>query len=261
MRFYLGTDHASWLWKEPPPYPLFISRRVLEPYRTLKRAQTRWALDSGGFTELNMFGEWRTTPYEYVAKVQRYMDEIGSLDWAAPQDWMCEPNVLAKTGLTVLEHQRRTVRNYLDLRTLSPQLPIIPALQGWEPDDYLRHRDMYDRAGIDLTAVPLVGMGTFCRRANLRPVHDLVHRLASDGISMHGFGVKRDGLPVMGPDLASADSLAWSLGARLAPGNLCGVSHKAKKCSHCRRWATMWADRVVASIGTEPLQLSIARYV
>jgi len=204
-----------------------------------------------------MYGEWRTTPRQYIAKIQRYVNEIGSLDWAAPQDWMCEPFVLAKTGKTIKEHQQLTIRNYLELKTLSPQLPVIPALQGWQPDDYLHHRDMYDTAGIDLTDVPLVGMGTFCRRANLTPVHNLVHRLHQDGINMHGFGVKQDGLPVMGPDLASADSLAWSLAARLAPKRLCGQQHRAQKCSHCRTWATTWADRVVKNIGTGHLQLAI----
>ena len=96
-----------------------------------------------------MYGEWRTTPHQYVALVQRYVNEIGWLDWAAPQDWMCEPFVLAKTGKTITEHQRLTVNNYLDLKTLSPQLPIIPALQGWQPDDYLRHAEMYEHAGIE----------------------------------------------------------------------------------------------------------------
>ncbi len=34
----------------------------------------------------------------------RYRDEIGCLLWAAPHDWMCEPWITAKTGLTVAEH-------------------------------------------------------------------------------------------------------------------------------------------------------------
>jgi hypothetical protein len=254
MIFYLGTDDAYWLWDNTPPHPLFISRRRLERYKNLKPSNTRWALDSGGFTELNMYGEWRTSPHKYVALVQRYANEIGNLDWAAPQDWMCEPSVLAKTGKTVTEHQQLTVNNYLTLKTLSPTLPIIPALQGWQPDDYLRHIEMYDKAGIDLTKAPTVGMGTFCRRANLKPVHNLVYRLWENGLKMHGFGVKQDGLPIMGNYLQSADSLAWSLTARLAPGPLCGTQHRAKKCSHCRTWATQWANNINNNIGTAGIQ-------
>lgn len=260
MKFYLGTHLANWLWDNTPPHALFISRRRLQRYKNLKPANTTWALDSGGFTELNLYGRWETTPRQYVAQIQRYKNEIGNLDWAAPQDWMCEPFVLAKTGKTVTEHQQLTVNNYLDLKTLASHLPIIPALQGWEPDDYLRHIEMYDRAGIDLTKAPTVGMGTFCRRANLKPLHNLVYRLQQYGLKMHAFGVKQDGLPVMGNYLQSADSLAWSFTARYAPGQLCDTPHTAKKCANCRTWATRWANNVTRDIGTAPLQPELPMY-
>lgn len=258
MRFYLGTDEANWLWTGHNRHPLFVSRRRIVRYKKLQPANTRWALDSGGFTELNMYGRWQTTPHQYAAQVQRFVNEIGQLDWAAPQDWMCEPQVLRRTGLTVEQHQALTVRNYIDLKTISPQLPFIPALQGWHADDYLRHVDMYQHAGIDLTAVPIVGMGTFCRRASTRPVQQLVQRLANDGLNMHGFGVKQDGLPIMGHHLHSSDSMAWSLTARFAQTRLCDEPHRATKCVHCRTWAQQWADRVITHIGTQPEQLSYA---
>ena len=37
----------------------------------------------------------RTDPGLYAARVRRYRDQIGRLAWAAPQDWMCEPAILA----------------------------------------------------------------------------------------------------------------------------------------------------------------------
>ena len=40
-----------------------------------------------------------------------------------PQDRMCEPEQLAITGLTVEEHQRRTVDNFVELRDLAPGPP------------------------------------------------------------------------------------------------------------------------------------------
>jgi hypothetical protein len=205
-----------------------------------------------------MFGEWRTTPETYVRAVRRYIDEIGSLDWAAPQDWMCEPEIIRKTGRSVRDHQDLTCRNLLILRDLDPDLPIVPVLQGWQPDDYLRHLEMYDRFGIDLFAEPLVGLGTFCRRANLRPVHDLVLGLTERGLRAHGFGVKRDGLPVLGHVLQSSDSTAWSLAARKSPSRLCGATHRAKRCNNCREWASTWADTTVATIGSQPIQYPLA---
>ncbi len=136
-RFYLGTHQPGWLARRPEP--LFISDRRLRTYRRLPVAVGTWALDSGGFTELAAHGSWERgpTPAEYVARIRRYAAEVGGLLWAAPQDWMCEPWMTAKTGLTVAEHQRRTIDNFTQLRDLAPDLPIVPVVQGWTVADYL----------------------------------------------------------------------------------------------------------------------------
>src|SRR5438874_2025360 len=137
--FFLGTHHPGWL--ASAPVPLFVSDRRLRSYRRLPRATVVWALDSGGFTELFGYGSWEhgPTPAQYVARVKRYRDEIGMLAWAAPQDWMCEPWIVAKTGLSIVEHQRRTVANFVQLRDLAaaaglPDGLIRPVVQGWQPD-------------------------------------------------------------------------------------------------------------------------------
>jgi hypothetical protein len=84
--FYLGTHQPHWLWNQAADFPLFVSHRTLRRYTTLRRSTHGWALDSGGFSEVSQFGEWRTSPREYVAAVARYDTEIGSLHWAAPQE-------------------------------------------------------------------------------------------------------------------------------------------------------------------------------
>ncbi len=88
MRFWLGVHKPAWL--ERTSVPLMVSHRILHERRTLPRTRGPWVLDSGGFTELSMYGGWWTTPADYVAAARRYADEIGQLAWAAPQDWMCE---------------------------------------------------------------------------------------------------------------------------------------------------------------------------
>jgi hypothetical protein len=114
MRFYLGIHHPHWL--RSVPVPVFVSHAALSRY---KRALPRrldgaiWALDSGAFSEIDKYGRWVTTPEAYIMAVRRYRDEIGGLAWAAPMDWMCEPFMVAKTGLTVRVHQRRTVDSVL----------------------------------------------------------------------------------------------------------------------------------------------------
>src|SRR5436190_20996822 len=106
-RFYLGTHEASWLARLD--VPLFVSHVRLRRFKTLPAARTAWALDSGGFTELSKNDRWVTEPAAYVDACRRYMAEIGRLDWAAPMDWMCEPFMVAKTGLSVDCHQPFTV--------------------------------------------------------------------------------------------------------------------------------------------------------
>ena len=249
-RFYLGTHEVSWL--ERTAAPLFVSHRRLALRRRLPRARGLWALDSGGFTELSMHGRWETTPAAYAAAVRRYRDEIGGLLWAACQDWMCEPVVLARTGLSVREHQRRSVRSYLELRELAPDLPFLPVLQGWRLDDYRHAIGVFEGHGVDLREAPLVGLGSVCRRQATREIEAITSSLAGLGLRLHGFGVKMAGLARYAEHLASADSLAWSYEARLADP-LPGCRHRS--CANCLAYALGYRSRVLARLRAVQLSL------
>lgn len=240
MRFYLGTHETQWLPRTDRP--LFISRRRLERRKNMPVALGAWALDSGGFTELSMYHGWQTSPQEYVDKVRRYMAEIGNMEWASPQDWMCEPPIVAATGLSVTEHQRRTVDNFLLLRSLAPEAPFIPVLQGWERYDYLKHIGMYAMMGVDLTAEPRVGLGSVCRRQATDEILAIVRTMHDEGLKLHGYGVKIAGLKKYGQYLASSDSMAWSFGARLRP-RMTGHTHKT--CANCMPYAMRWRAKIV----------------
>ena len=246
--FFLGTHHPGWL--RTARVPLFISDRRLRHYKTLPIAASPWALDSGGFTELSRYGTWDhgPTPRQYVTRIRRYRDQIGHLAWAAPQDWMCEPFITARTGLPVADHQRRTVDNLLRLRDLGPDLPVIPVLQGWTVSDYLRCADLYDDAGIDLAAEPLVGVGSVCRRQATTGAETLLTALHARGITrLHGFGVKIGGLLRCGHLLTSADSMAWSFAARRQPP-LPGCQTRHINCANCPGFAYQWYQRVSAAL-------------
>jgi hypothetical protein len=189
-----------------------------------------------------MHGSWCINSRDYVSEVGRYSDEIGLMAWAAPQDWMCEPFVTGKTGLTVEEHQRRTIANYLELRALAPDLPFIPVVQGWQVWSYWRCVEMYADAGVDLAALPLVGVGTVCRRQAMASAAGIIGSLATEyRLKLHGFGLKRQGLRQCGQHLVSADSMAWSYTARRErplPG------HTHKNCANCLEYALLWRDQL-----------------
>lgn len=272
MRFMLGTHMANWLWDDDPRLDgvtLFISRNRLSKRRTpFPAARRDWALDSGGFTELKDHGGWRTTPEEYAAEVRRYRDQLGRLLWAAPQDWMCEPWVIfggthngqefagtqeargINPGETddlaaaVRVHQKFTIQNYLELQRVAPDLPWIPVLQGWTLEDYERCAQMYADAGIDLTAAPVVGLGSVCRRQATEEIARIVDTFHARGLALHGFGVKTDGLADYGDQLVSADSMAWSVGGRRNP-RLPECTHRAKNCANCATYALRWHRRIV----------------
>lgn len=246
--FFLGTHHPGWL--SNLTVPMFVSDRRLRTYKTLPRARSSWALDSGGFTELSAYGTWDhgPSPRQYVTRIRRYRNEIGNLRWAAPQDWMCEPFITARTGLTVADHQRRTIDNLICLRSLAPDLPIIPVLQGWTLADYLRCADLYEQRGIDLPAQQLVGVGSVCRRQATADTETLITALHERGITrLHGFGFKIQGLIRCGHLLTSADSMAWSYAARRQPP-LPGCEHRHRNCANCPRYACQWYDHVVCCI-------------
>jgi len=246
---YLGTHEPSWLARDEfggsRAVPLCVSHRQLADRRTLPRAVTPWLLDSGAFTELSMYGEWTVSPKSYAIAVRRYNDEIGELEYCSIQDWMCEPEILARTGQTVYDHQSRTVASYINLLWRDENLPWMPVLQGWTRDDYLRCVEMYDAMGIDLTAEPRVGLGSVCRRQSTQEAVAIVETLTGLGIRLHGFGFKVTGLRAACHQLYSSDSLAWSYSARRRPP-LPGCTHKS--CSNCPRYAQAWRNRLLASL-------------
>lgn len=265
--FLLGTHQPGWL--NHVEVPLFVSDVRLRNYVNLPRAVAPWALDSGGFSELAATGTWTVTPKEYVERVRRYRDEIGLMRWAAPQDWMCEQQIIhggvvngmrfAGTGLSVAEHQRRTVLNYAELLDLDADLGFIPVVQGRPdgpggPDCHLRCLELYEKLlGLDLTDAaqfPVVGVGSVCRIQATPLAGQILTSLHDAGLrTMHGFGFKVLGLEQFGHLLASADSLAWSFDARRS-APLPGHDIKHINCANCPTYALQWRAQLLDRLGS-----------
>lgn len=294
FRFWLGVHKPQWL--DLTDVPLFISRRTLADYlgrarrhawedgvceRCAKprrrgagtcevrdpRPRGPWALDSGGFTELQMYGRWTISAAEYAAEVLSFQERIGRLEWAAPQDWMCEPIVrhggtvrgskgkivFAGTHKTVAEHQRLTVDNLLELRALTGgKVRWTPVVQGWTLGEYLDHVELYEKAGVDLRLEPIVGVGSVCRRQGEIAALSIMRTLAGLGLRIHAFGFKTEGLVLAADVLASADSMAWSeyWSHRLIDGhNKPGGRPRPrghKNCANCLEAALLWREWLLA---------------
>jgi hypothetical protein len=260
-QFWTGTDRLPWLWHpDMAGVPLFVSHRALAVRKSrYPRATTAYAVDSGAFTELLQHGRWTTSPEQYVAALRRYADELGPFAFAAGQDHLCAPAILdrvaAVTGRrpTVADQQQATVDNFVALRALAPDLPIIPTLQGTQVGQYVHHIAIYAAAGVDLYAEPLVGVGSIAAQT---PgfIERLCTTLVAAGLTrLHGFGVKTRGLEAAAHVMASADSMAWSYAGRREP--MPGCAHRS--CAHCPRWALEWRRRVLAAVDA-PAQMALA---
>jgi hypothetical protein len=177
----------------------------------------RILLDSGAFTELERHGHYRHGVEEYAAQVRRLHEEgIADIAAAVAQDYMCEPFMVSKTGLSVEEHQRLTIERYDALDTCNLPVPVLPVLQGYHPADYARHAEQY---GERLTHGMWVGVGSVCKRqGDPRAIIAVLQAIRSvrPDLRLHGFGVKKTALmhPGVRDLLDTADSMAWSFAAR-----------------------------------------------
>jgi hypothetical protein len=178
-------------------------------------AVNEWMLDSGAFTELARFGHYRHSVQEYADCIKRWKT-CGQLLAAVSQDYMTEPFIREKTGLTIADHQRLTIERYDELLGCTTGVYILPVLQGYQPEEYVAHIRQY---GNRLTTGMWVGVGSVCKR-NSKPeqieaILKAIHRERLD-LRLHLFGVKLTALKnAVVRDLAwSADSMAWSFAAR-----------------------------------------------
>lgn len=230
--FFLGAHRLNWCWEGAARGPLFVNMHLLLPrVGDMQSATQDIGLDSGGYEEVARNGCWRWNVARYVELTRRACRELRRIRFAAIQDWLCTPAALRRTGLSVAEHQARTLASYLDLSAAAPEIPWCPVLQGAEPDDFRRHRDDYERAGIYLPSFERVMVGSIAARDDDPGVLDLLGELADSGVAVHALGAKGDGLRRIGSDVFSGDSMAWSARGKGIHRNLCaflGVDLRTK---------------------------------
>jgi hypothetical protein len=199
-----------------------------------------WIMDSGAFTEVSKHGGYRAPVAEYAAQIRRWA-RTGRMLAAVAQDWMCEPFIVKRTGLSVAEHQRLTIERYVELRAADTGgAYVMPVLQGYGPGEYLDHLEAY---GALLEPGAWVGVGSVCKRnasvvSVLRVLINIKHERPD--LRLHGFGLKSTALafPPIREMLHTADSMAWSFAAR-----------KQGRDGNDWREARDYADRIAAGGG------------
>ncbi len=276
MQYYTGIGHPYHLGHSP--VPVFIAITTLMRYATIWEQQadpwpvqnhsyTRWAGDSGAYAALMLARDGDKHPWSMdyrsyagtwstlIAKISHDCPRELGPDFVAIQDWPCEPGVLARTGKTVREHQKLTLDSYMMLTGEIEWIPWLPVLQGWHPEEYLEHYEMYRAAGVDL-AGERVGVGSVCRRGSQAGIERVIRTLAPLGMRMHGFGLSINGLRRIGHLLDSSDSQAASATARAEQILLPGCDHRSRTtgeltdCHNCFRYALAYREEILDAVRT-----------
>jgi hypothetical protein len=236
MRFFVGLHQPS------------DARHFSASFISINRLRRRkadfvvqdWIMDSGAFSTVSKHGGYPYPVAQYAAEIVRW-SRCGNLLAAVAEDYMCEPFIVAKTGLTVTEHQRLTIERYDELRRLvPPEITIMPVLQGYAVEEYLQHLADY---GERLSYGMWVGVGSVCKRnrfpEQIAEILQAIKAVRPD-LRLHGFGLKTTALlsPLVQACLESSDSMAWSFAAR----------YEDRDANDWRE-AKKYADRIEATLG------------
>ncbi len=240
MKFFVGLHQVS----DAQHFDAaFISVNRL---RTRKSAFAvgDWIMDSGAFSTIATHGGYPHPVSEYAEQIRRWKAN-GTLLAAVSQDYMCEPHMLAKTGLTVAEHQRLTIERYDALVAEKTGIYIMPVLQGYSPKEYRDHVRAY---GDRLKPGMWVGVGSICKRnAHAFAIWRVLDAIKEErpDLLLHGFGLKKTSLqePIVRDLLHTADSMAWSFSARRQGRN-----------GNCWREAKAFIEDIATAIFTSTKQ-------
>lgn len=195
----------------------------------------RWILDSGAFTRITS-GIGHLPVDVYAAEIDRWAN-CGDLAAAVTQDYMCEDFVLKCTGLSILDHQRLTIKRFDSLKQLiRSSTYLMPVLQGYDPIDYIQHLSDY---GSRIAHGDWVGVGSICKRnANANSIASVLIAIktARPDIRLHGFGIKRNALlsSLVWDLLYSADSQAAGLAAGKGASKYVGANDPSIALKYAR---------------------------
>ncbi len=225
---------------------MFSLRRLKERKSPAPFVDRDWVMDSGAFSEISINGKYTYTPEEYLRYVELHQPTL-----FFNMDYMCEPFVLEKTGLTVREHQQRTIDNQIRIMDLLDKYDIrgefAGVVQGWTVDDYLYCIDQLKAHGL---VTPTMGVGSVCRRNSKNDIIKVLEavKIELPKIELHAFGCKTDILkdPSVYNYIDRCDSMAWSYDGRRVEQKPCkDCPRHCLNCANCPTYMMKWYDRLL----------------
>jgi hypothetical protein len=198
------------------------------------------ALDSAGFVALSRY-------HAYPWATEDYLDLAASYPfrWFASMDYCVEPEI-APDREEVRDRISRTIRVNRDCWRGAHDRGIahrfMPVMQGRVAHDY---EICIDALGDIIDAVPLIGIGSMCRRPiggsdGVIAIFEHLDRILGAKTMMHGFGIKGAALSKLcGLEhrVASTDSQAFGVASRIEARQRCISKTDAFVADHMERWA------------------------
>ena len=179
MMFLIGMHQPEAMRVLPAA---FISVHRLRILKEGHRGATRWIMDSGAFTTIAAHGGYPEEPEVYAAEIRRWANNPGLLA-AVSQDYMCESVMLARTGLTIADHQRLTIERYDAIKASGTAgVYLMPVLQGYPLADYVGH--IRQQTASRLKRRAWVGVGSVCKtqcRSSRRRGSSACHQARASG--------------------------------------------------------------------------------
>lgn len=242
-----------------------------------------WALDSAGFTAVKSWqqkGTQRGMAGIFPWTAAQYVEAASMLNpawWSQPdlcvereilrhpQDLAFRLNatatLLESTMRLVYEWQNELARSCNTAVVANLVRPPVPIIQGWDKQDYRYSLDLmmqvWERWMPWVSAPKLIGLGSVCRRTTSHPEHGLYSILSSldgnlpAGAKLHLFGVKGTSLGEVKklPWVASTDSMAFDVSARIAAHKERRSNTMAHRKSEMTRWMASAAKRASTQVG------------
>lgn len=275
MKFYVGVQTQKQLDASEKFILSFARIRARKKKKYIINNKD-WIMDSGAFSEIKLHGKYTFTLDYYLNYIKEY-----NPNFFVNCDYMCEPSQLERTGLTIKEHQEKTIENQIYLYDKKNEMGIksilMGTLQGWKIFDYLDHIDMMKERGILLD---YMGVGSICRRFKTKEIVKILKWINYEipDIKLHGFGVKIKVLeyPEVFKYMYSCDSMAWTYTGRgfaefgkhgILFGKKCLIdssficNKKADDCASCIRFMCYWVDRINKVIELNEKQTNLFDYI
>ncbi|MFZ2995168.1 DUF7221 family queuine tRNA-ribosyltransferase-like protein [Sphingobium sp.] len=217
------------------------------------------ALDSAGFVAMS---HYRAYPW----RVDDYLDLAASypFHWFASMDYCVEPEI-APNRDEVRDRISRTIRVNRDCWRGAHDRGIahrfMPVIQGRAATDY---EYCIDALGDIVDAVPLIGIGSMCRRPvggadGVIAIFEHLDRILEPGTMLHGFGIKGTALSKLcGLDhrIQAVDSQAFGIASRIEARQR-GISKTdAFVADHMENWARRQYARSASAM--PPIQGELA---